>query len=73
MFGQSLLVELKVFDSSMEKPSPITRSGTKSHIDLISRLVQVFHRHGDRSPLKNYCQGTEQEQAEIDTWKPLVG
>ena len=56
----------------MEKPSLITLSSTESLNRVNYRFVQVFHRHGDRSPLKNYCEGTDKEQAEIDTWKSLV-
>lgn len=36
------------------------------------RFVQVFHRHGDRTPLHNYLKGSPQEQDEIQMWKQLV-
>ena len=56
----------------MEKQSPIILSSIE-HLNRVNyRFVQVFHRHGDRSPLKNYCKGTDKEQAEIDIWKSLV-
>ena len=63
---------LREFASIMEKQSPIILSSTESLNRVSFRFVQVFHRHGDRSPLKNYCEGTDMEQAEIDTWKSLV-
>jgi len=37
-----------------------------------NRFVQVFHRHGDRTPLHNYLQGSPQEKDEIQMWKQLV-
>ena len=39
----------------------------------LRRLVQVFHRHGDRTPLQNYYKGTPQEKEEREMWKELVG
>ena len=39
----------------------------------LRRLVQVFHRHGDRTPLHNYYEGTPQEKEEREMWKELVG
>lgn len=39
---------------------------------LITRFVQVFHRHGDRTPLHNYFAGTPQEQDEVQLWKQYV-
>lgn len=37
-----------------------------------NRFVQVFHRHGDRTPLHNYLQGSPQEKDEVQMWKQLV-
>lgn len=36
------------------------------------RLVQVLHRHGDRTPLHNYYEGTPKEKEENDMWSELV-
>ena len=39
---------------------------------IMSRMVQVFHRHGDRSPLTNYFVGTDREKEEVELWKQYV-
>lgn len=35
--------------------------------------MQIFHRHGDRTPLNNYFMGSDLEKEEVETWKALVG
>ena len=42
------------------------------HYIIIRRMVQVFHRHGDRTPLHNYLEGTDHEKEEVELWKQFV-
>ena len=39
---------------------------------IIYRMVQVLHRHGDRTPLLNYLVGTDHEKEEVELWKQYV-
>ncbi|KAK8790402.1 hypothetical protein WA171_001927 [Blastocystis sp. BT1] len=40
--------------------------------DHTLEMVQVFHRHGDRTPLLNYLVGTDHEKEEVELWKQYL-
>lgn len=57
----------------MEKSYRITNSSMCLLFLYIKRFVQIFHRHGDRTPLNNYFSGSDLEKQEVETWRELVG
>ena len=56
----------------MEKSYQITSSSMNLLSTRDNRFVQIFHRHGDRTPLNNYFAGSDLEKEEVETWKALV-
>lgn len=59
------------------KPLAVCFSGARFYYgklipDHKLKFVQVFHRHGDRTPLQNYFKGSEREEEENAIWKETI-